>query len=137
MNVRRLATLSSAPLLLLLVAGCASNGTPPPQYCSGAGVHIDAHFDGGNFYRCSIAANGSAQIDIRPEDERINPSPWFALRVSSAQPEALQLTFDFADDKARYWPKIRLRSRMQCGVPVKSRRTSCARMNANPASAQY
>ena len=79
---------------------------PPPQYCNGYGVHIDAHFEGGNFYRCSIDADGTAQIDIRPEDERINPSPWFALRVSSSRPQAVQLNFDFADDKARYWPKI-------------------------------
>ncbi len=94
--------------LALLTGACSSTAinTAPVKHCSNARLHVDAYFAGGNFYQCAFDAAGNIRMDIRPEDERINPSPWYAFRLSRTEPGAVDITLDFADDRARYWPKV-------------------------------
>lgn len=89
-----------------LLAACA--GTPPgSDSCQNDAVLIDHHFEGGNFFACEFDASGQAIVHIRPEDAgSINPSPWYAFRVSPAVEEPVRIRVDFGDANARYWPKL-------------------------------
>lgn len=101
--------------LLLLLAACA---TTPRQYCGNGEHHVDALFDGGNLHACRFDAPGSVTVELRPEDRPINPSPWYALRLSSAEGAgALRMTLDFGDFDARYWPKTSSDGRRWTALP--------------------
>ncbi len=87
----------------LLLAACAA---PPQPHCGGGDFAIDALFDGGGLHGCRFDGDGRAIVELRPENEPINPSPWYALRLSRTDAAGpLGLTLDFGDFDARYWPK--------------------------------
>lgn len=92
-------------IILLLLSACATSPAPP-RACANAHFQIDAQFDAGNFYACHINGAESVHIALHPEDEQINPSPWYAFRIASLDATALSMTLDFGSFPARYWPKI-------------------------------
>lgn len=95
-------------IIVALVASCATGRhAAPVRHCSGPGIHVDAQFEGGAFHRCTVSGDGKVLIELRPEDEPINPSPWYAFRVSSTKDKsATTVTIDHGDYRARYWPKL-------------------------------
>lgn len=98
----------------LFLAACATAPTSSPvPHCSGAGLHVDARFEGGNLHRCEIGADGGVRIALVPENEPINPSPWYAFRISSGghndvtgQATTVNVRIDHGSYRARYWPKV-------------------------------
>lgn len=69
-------------VVLALLCGCVSVPTVG-RFCERAGFLIDANYAGGNFHSCSVIADRSAELIIRPEDDPpINQSPWYSFRDS-------------------------------------------------------
>ena len=89
-------------ITILVLAGCAIPPGPPVRFCETDSYEIDARFEAGNFYSCSIDRNGVAILTIRPEDEPpINESPWYAFRVRPGEPGGVTVRLDFVDGYAR------------------------------------
>lgn len=44
-------------------------------------------------------------VQIKPENEPINWSPWYAFKMWSKKDTTVQVILDFMDYKSRYWPK--------------------------------
>jgi hypothetical protein len=112
-----------AGLLALLVTACASRpetpeapagGEPaeppvPMTHCESGGILLDTHFEGGQLGQCSSDGGRRFSLVLHPEDAPpINPSPWYAFRISGAEgaPVTVELRADNA--KVRYWPKLSL-----------------------------
>jgi hypothetical protein len=107
-----------AALAALLVGACAAQPeTPaepvvlePPQpmtHCATGGLLLDAHFEGGQLGQCSTDGGRSFSLVLHPEDAPpINPSPWYAFRVSGVEGAPVTLDIRVADGKVRYWPKL-------------------------------
>ncbi len=98
--------------LLLALTSCTAlprvAEVPESQSCASPLIAVDADFDGGNFHRCEFLASDSVLIEIHPEDPPpINPSPWYAFRLSPAQGgTALVVTLQVQDSPVRYWPWV-------------------------------
>lgn len=108
----------AAPALLgaLLVSGCSyipAVSLPslgPPPICSGSGLRVETNFPGAGLHDCIIAPDGSIIVSVDHEPafvEGINPSPWFAFRVTSDTAREATITLDYTDYEHRYLPWIR------------------------------
>lgn len=101
-------------LLALLGAGCATPPAAVPAmvadtvpYCAGQDLVVDARFDGGNIHSCKVAGYRRVEILVRPEDAPpINPSSWYAFRISANGDEPVEAVIRFEGGPARYWPKL-------------------------------
>ena len=97
-------------LCALLASGCAAPQYPDRhQSCHSGTVLLDAHFDGGQLGNCVIPEAGVFELTLFPEDmPPINPSPWYAYRVSGQPGDriVIRMKFHDANGYARYWPKI-------------------------------
>lgn len=103
MTNRRMRLALPAATLALALGGCAA---PLLKHCGNGEYRVDALFEAGNLHACRFDTGGRVTVELRPEDEPINPSPWYALRLSRAEGAGpLLLTLDFGDFDARYWPK--------------------------------
>jgi predicted deacylase len=92
---------------LLNVAACTVNGPTPARFCESSRALIDANFSAGNFYQCSFLDVSTVAMEIRPEDAPpINPSPWYAFRVSPKEAGEITVRLNFSSGYPRYWPKI-------------------------------
>ena len=70
------------------------------------GVAFDASFEGARLDECILGDDGVYRITIRPENEPINNSAWYAFRVSSKSPQTLKIQLIYEGGKHRYHPKI-------------------------------
>ncbi|MFT3725979.1 MAG: M14 family zinc carboxypeptidase [Hyphomonadaceae bacterium] len=107
---RRLAFL--APLV---IAACEMAPLPipfvgpsaPTGICAGAGVVVDIDFAAAGRHHCVIAPDGSVVVSVDHEPavvEGINPSPWFAFRVTADAARQTSVTLDYTDYTHRYAP---------------------------------
>lgn len=107
------ATLTSA----LLASACQYVPALPslptfsaPALCSTADLRIDADFPTGGQHRCVVAPDGLVVVQVDHEPtvvEGINPSPWYALRLSASAPREVTLALDYTDYTHRYAPWVR------------------------------
>ena len=89
--------------LLLGMAGCGAVA-PPPAGCHTGLFTIDAEFAGGALGRCTVVSERAVVLSLTPEDEPINPSPWYSFRVQGTG--QLEISLEYAGYKHRYQPKI-------------------------------
>ncbi|KAA9130180.1 peptidase M14 [Marinihelvus fidelis] len=79
---------------------------PSDRHCESGGILLDGHFSAGQLGDCTPGEDGAFTLTLYPENAPpINPSPWFAVRVSGSEGDTLSLTIDVDRFKARYWPK--------------------------------
>lgn len=106
--------LAMKPVVLILAAGLAACATPamPPratspgsQTCASSEVRVDAAFEGGAMAHCQAAGPREFDITIRPEDQPINPSPWYAVRLTPQIAGPVQINLLYGDARHRYRPK--------------------------------
>jgi hypothetical protein len=97
-------------LVLLLSAALPDGGetSSPGTACRGSDIAVDRSFDGGGFANCTVEANGSITLDIRPETRPINPSPWYAVRLNQSEARPRRVTLRYADADHRYAPWFRV-----------------------------
>ena len=68
---------------------------------------FDAHFEGGQLGQCTPEGNRRFALVLHPEDAPpINPSPWYAFRVSGVEGAPVTLDMRVEGGKVRYWPKL-------------------------------
>lgn len=96
---------------MLALGGCAMlGGAPAPSgICGSAGFVIDIDFPAAGRHDCVIAPDGSVIVSVDHEPalvEGINPSPWFAFRITSETARSVVATLDYTDYKHRYRPYI-------------------------------
>lgn len=82
----------------------SSAATPARAACEGSGVAVDGSFEGAGFAACTVAPDGAVTLDIRPETEPINPSPWFAARLTHESPAERRVTLSYHGAAHRYQP---------------------------------
>ena len=90
------ASVASLPASEVEHARCASNL-----------LAVDTGFPAGALAKCTVHDDANIAITIAPEDEPpINPSPWYAFRVTPAAPTDIKLSISYTEHGHRYWPKI-------------------------------
>lgn len=93
---------------MFALGGCSLLEPPPlTGICTAPGFAIDIDFASAGRHDCVIAADGSVVISVDHEPavvEGINPSPWFAFRVTSETARSVVATLDYTDYTHRYRP---------------------------------
>jgi hypothetical protein len=97
------AALTLASTLVLALAPSAQAQTP---ICETRGVAVSVDFSSGGRHACTIAVNGDIVLTVSPEAEPINSSPWYAFRLSAAEPTRVNVALDYGAYEHRYAPKI-------------------------------
>jgi predicted deacylase len=69
------------------------------------GVTFDADFEGARLNELVREDSGDYRIVIRPENEPINNSAWYAFRVSAKTPQTITIRLTYEGGKHRYHPK--------------------------------
>ncbi|MEJ2401574.1 MAG: M14-type cytosolic carboxypeptidase [Xanthomonadales bacterium] len=99
-------------------APTAADWPRPDSYCASPDVLLDAHFETGNLGQCTVEADGSFTLSLIPEDAPpINPSPWYAFRVSGAPGTTVRVRLEATRGHIRYWPKTSVDGRNWTPLP--------------------
>ncbi len=97
---------------LLLVGSVAADdskaNSPRVFKLADAGVTFDADFDGGRLNDVVREDSGDYRAVIRPENEPVNDSAWYAFRVSATEPQTITIRLTYEGGKHRYHPKLSL-----------------------------
>jgi hypothetical protein len=73
----------------------------------GKGVYFSNQFEGARLNDVLVVNDTLIRVRINPENEPINPSPWYAFKVWSDQPEKYWIEFTYPEGGFhRYFPKI-------------------------------
>lgn len=87
-----------------LTVGPVALSSTPAIACENSLARLDADFEGARMSACD-AGRRRFHIRIDPEDRPINPSPWYAFRVTPKQPGELKIILTYSDAAHRYRPK--------------------------------
>lgn len=99
------------PILVLLTgfvasAGSATETRVTDTHCELQGITIEYDFPAAKVDGCYLNDKGAIVIQTAPEDEPINPSPWYAFRISAAEPQQVNIAIEaLGRGMARYNPK--------------------------------
>ncbi|MDB2512367.1 amidohydrolase family protein [Luminiphilus sp.] len=74
--------------------------------CEHEGVQVFTDFQGGNVTGCEFSRAGKLSIEIAPEDEPINTSPWYAFRLEAEVQTPVPIVLDYGSYKHRYTPDL-------------------------------
>lgn len=91
-------------LLLWAAAGGGAAAEPSAPRCSGIDVAVDGDFEQAGFAACDVSGGGAVTLTIRPETRPINPSPWYAARLTQTVNRARVVRLDYDGAKHRYRP---------------------------------
>ena len=69
-------------------------------------ITFDNQFDGARLNDVIKKNDSTYRILIMPENEPINPSPWYAFRIASDKQEKVYIELDYGNYKHRYHPKF-------------------------------
>ena len=72
-----------------------------------AGIWISNEFDGGRVSDAWQEGDSLVGVQIRPENAPVNNSAWYAFKVWSPDPKAVDVRLTYEDGNHRYWPKTR------------------------------
>ncbi len=91
---------------VLLMGGAPDDAVPVQAHpgCSGADVSVDGDFEQAGFAACTVDENGGVVLHIRPETEPINPSPWYAARLTQPVLASRRVLLSYQDVRHRYHP---------------------------------
>jgi cytosolic carboxypeptidase protein 6 len=97
----------SRTLLLALLLGSASFSVSAAESCSFGQVSFRTDFASGRLNGCEQSGKTSYTLHLRPENQPINPSPWYAFQVvnNTAEVQAITVTLVSHNGPARYEPK--------------------------------
>lgn len=93
--------------LLFFTVICAAVLSVSPSFaaiCENEYAALDADFEGARMSSCEATKKGF-KIRIDPENKPINPSPWYAFRVTPKRPGDLKISMQYSDATHRYRPK--------------------------------
>jgi len=104
----------SAPLLrviafalagLLWLGGCA--GQPMALSCTDGATTLITGYAGSANSPCTRLSSTAFALEIQPEAEPINPSPWYAFTLAAPEGREAQVTLNYAASQHRYPPWVR------------------------------
>ena len=101
--------LSTGFACLSLLASCVTSPSifPAGEICTANSFSVSDDFDGARRGRCTVQSDVQVQLQIiREDDDVINPSPWFAFRLTPVHPTMATVEIGYADWEHRYVPKI-------------------------------
>ncbi len=90
------------------------------QQWSFNGVRFDNDFSGARLNGCEPLGDRDFKVVVSPENTPINPSPWFAFKVSADKPEKITLHFLYTYDGPRSRPWLSLDGKNWSRVPTNS-----------------
>ena len=101
------AWISLLALLLFLHAAGAEVETQSKRTFEfrAAGISFHNCFDSARLSECTQESDTEYQILIRPENEPINDSAWYAFQVTSRLPRTISVKLSYRDGHHRYHPK--------------------------------
>lgn len=70
------------------------------------GVYFDNRFDGARINDVVAQNDSTFRVTIRPENEPINFSPWYAFKVYADSSSTIYVELDYEKYKHRYHPKL-------------------------------
>ena len=70
------------------------------------GLSFDNEFDGARMNEVNGVEGPTFEVMIGPENEPINPSPWYAFRVTPSQDRRINVHVNLGGARQRYWPKL-------------------------------
>ncbi len=71
------------------------------------GIYFSNEFEGARLNKAERINDTLVSITILPENEPINPSPWYAFKIWSESPQVFWVKFTYSDNGFhRYYPKI-------------------------------
>ncbi len=91
---------------LLVPAGLFACG-PVPEACTGGDIQLITGYSGSPPSPCVQTTPGHFNLDIVPEAEPINPSPWYMFQVSGPAGDTTNVTLNYTVSRHRYRPWIR------------------------------
>lgn len=103
--------------------------------CEFEDVKFDANFSAARLDGCEQLATDRYRLTIKPENLPINPSPWYAFKVTSKKDKNIRIEMDFVKGKPRYLPKISHDGQLWKSIPhkIKSKRlTYQLKVNSKP-----
>ena len=74
-------------------------------YSFPGGISVDNQFEGSRLNAASLLNDSTLRIVVLPENEPINPSPWYAFRMTTTQTKRIWIQIDYSNYKHRYLPK--------------------------------
>ena len=94
-------------LALWLVFGSAAEAEEAVQsqrvfVFPSSGVTFEAEFEGARLSNCRLESNGEYRIVIRPENEPVNNSAWYAFRVWAETPQTVAIHLTYEGGTHRY-----------------------------------
>lgn len=97
----------SRALLFALLLGNANFSVSAAESCSFEQVSFRTDFASGRLSGCEQSGKTSYTLHLRPENQPINPSPWYAFQVvnNTAEVQAITVTLVSHNGPARYEPK--------------------------------
>ena len=106
----------SAALVMLCVITATSCKKKPPTAAApteshrwifeSEGVIFDAEFPRARLSECKSLGGGEYGLVIRPENLPVNPSPWFAFKVSATKEMPIKVRLRCQSANLRYRPKV-------------------------------
>lgn len=76
------------------------------EVCQTGVFRVDADFAAANMASCAVVDATSIEILLQPEDTPINPSPWYAVRLTPNRSENVRLILQYEEHPHRYKPKV-------------------------------
>lgn len=103
MNSR--AALKICLVALCLLSACVSPRSSSGTVCTSRGLTIDFNFEGAGRHRCLSARGARFALSVVPEQTPINPSPWYAFRITALSDASVVIALHYAGAHHRYAPK--------------------------------
>jgi predicted deacylase len=74
--------------------------------CSNQQITLSKNFESARFNSCLVLDKNVFELSLVPENEPINSSPWYALKVHAKSPSTVTIVLNYTKGKHRYWPKV-------------------------------
>jgi cytosolic carboxypeptidase protein 6 len=95
--------------------------------CEGRGIKVDVRFARAGANACSIKrVDGQVEIrlDIRPETNPVNPSPWYAFKLISKREQPVMVRLNYGTFRHRYRPHVKTEASEWSGLAAQDVRTT-------------
>ncbi len=87
--------------------------------CEFGNIKFDSDFPVARLNDCDRKSSREYLLTVEAENYPVNPSPWYAFKVSAKKPQTIGITIDFVKGKSRYLPKISTDGKSWTQIPYK------------------
>ena len=115
---RELRTLLLAAITALASASAWGKG---PSDCATGLFALRGDYPGARLGPCQVIGLREVEVRIEPEDEPINPSPWYGFHARAIEPDAkmLSIRLNYGSYEHRYVPKASVDGKVWRALPAR------------------